>query len=77
MVVEQDDHEVDVAAQDVQDVVAADAQAVAVAGDDPHLELGARRLEPGGDRRRAAVDAVEAVGVHVVRAGGCCSRCRR
>ncbi len=66
-VVEQQDVEVDVAAQDVDQVVAADRERVAVAGDDPHRQLGPRRLEPGGDRRRAAVDGVEAVGVHVVR----------
>jgi len=48
-------------------VIAADRQAVAVAGDDPHVELGARDLEARRDGRRAAVDRVEAVRVHVVR----------
>ncbi len=66
LVVVQDDLQVHVAAQDVQDVVAADAQGVAVTGDHPDAELGPGGLEAGGDGRRAAVDAVEAVGVHVV-----------
>ncbi len=67
LVVEQQDLEADVAAQRVQQVVAADRQAVAVAGDDPDVELGVRELEPRRDRRRAAVDRMEAVGLEVVR----------
>ena len=61
------DRQVHVAAQRVDQVVATDRQHVAVAGDDPHVEVGARQRDAGGDRRRAAVDAVHAVGVHVVR----------
>ena len=67
LVVEQQDLQVHVAAQHVQHVVAADRQAVAVAGDHPDVELGVGELDAGGDRRRAAVDRVEAVGRHVVR----------
>ena len=66
-VVEEQDLQVDVAAQHVDQVVAADRERVAVAGDHPDRQLRPRHLEPGGDRRRAAVDGVEAVGVHVVR----------
>jgi hypothetical protein len=51
----------------VEDVVAPDRQRVAVAGDDPDHQLRARGLQAGGERRRAAVDRVEAVRVHVVR----------
>src|SRR6185369_3237105 len=39
----------------------------AVAGDDPYRKLGIGELDAGGDRKRAPVDAVEAVGVHVIR----------
>ena len=66
-VVEQDDVDVEVAADGVHQVVAADRQAVAVAGDDPHVQVGPHRLEARGHGRRAAVDRVHAVGVHVVR----------
>ncbi len=66
-VVEQQDLQVDVAAQGVDEVVAADAQGVAVAGDDPHGQVRAGDGEAGGDGRGAAVDGVHAVGVHVVR----------
>src|ERR1700724_2918655 len=44
-VVEHQDLHPDVAAQDVDQVVAADRHRVAVAGSDPHLELRARQLE--------------------------------
>src|SRR5258706_8338279 len=48
-------------------VVGADRQTIAVAGDYPDVELGIRELEPGRDRRRAAVDRVETIGLDVVR----------
>ena len=66
-VVEHDQVDVDVAAHRVDDVVAADRQRVAVAGDDPDHEVRPGGLEPGRERRRPAVDRVEAVRVHVVR----------
>ena len=66
-VVEQQHLEPHVAAQHVDEVVAADGQRVAVARGDPHVEVRPRDLQPRGDRRRAPVDGVEAVGVHVVR----------
>ena len=65
-VVEEQDLDRHVAAQRVDQVVAADRERVAVARDDPHREIGARGGEPGRERRRAAVDAVHPVGVHVV-----------
>ena len=67
LVVEQQDREVHVPAQRVDQVVAADREPVAVAGDDPHVEVRTGDRDPGRDRRRAAVDAVHAVGVHVIR----------
>src|SRR6266545_1027980 len=48
-------------------MVAADAQAVAVAGDHPDLEVRPRGLKSGGDGGGTSVYAVEAVRVHVVR----------
>ena len=42
-------------------------QRIAVAGDDPHVELGIGELDPGREGRRAAMDRVEAVGRHVIR----------
>jgi hypothetical protein len=66
-VVEQQDLQVHVAAQRVDQVVAADRQRVAVAGDDPDRQVRPRRRQAGRDRRRAAVDRVHPVGVHVVR----------
>ncbi len=69
-VVEQQDLEVDVAAQGVDEVVAADGQRVAVAGDDPHAQVAAGGGEAGGDGGGAAVDGVHPVGVHVVREAG-------
>ena len=66
-VVEQQDLEVDVAAQRVDQVVATDREGVTVAGDDPHRQVTARRGQAGGDGRGAPVDRVHAVGVEVVR----------
>ena len=42
-------------------------QSIAIAGDDPHRAVGARGLQAGRDVQGAAVNAVHAVGVHVVR----------
>ena len=70
LVVEQQDRQVDVAAKRMDQVVATDRQHVAVAADDPHVEIRAGHGEAGGDRRRAAVDRVHPVGVHVVREAG-------
>ena len=70
LVVEQQDGEVHVAAQRVDQVVATDRQHVAVTTHHPHVEVGAGDGQPGGHRRCPAVDAVHAVGVHVVREAG-------
>ena len=66
LVVEQQDVEIDVAADGVHGVVAADREHVAVAADHPHIERGVGELHAARDRRRAAVDGVEAVGRHVI-----------
>ena len=66
LVVEHQDLQRHVAAQRVDQVVAADRQRVAVAGHHPDREVVARGREPGRQRRSAAVDAVHPVGVHVV-----------
>src|SRR5690606_6667132 len=42
-------------------------EAVAITRHDPDIKLRVRELQPRCDRGRAAVDRVEAVGVHVVR----------
>jgi hypothetical protein len=67
LIVEHQHFEADVAPQHVNGVIAADGQGVAVAGGHPDFEIGARDLEAGGDGGRAAVNRVEAEGVHVIR----------
>ena len=47
-------------------VVAADAEGIAVAGDDPDVQVRIGELDPGGDSRRASVNGVESVRGHVV-----------
>ena len=69
-VVEEEDLQVHVAAQRVDEVVPADRERVAVAGDDPHGEVGPRHGEAGRDRGRATVDRVHPVRLHVVREPG-------
>jgi hypothetical protein len=66
LVVEQQHLAVEVAAQQVHGVIAADAECITVAGDDPYVEIGIGELDPCRHRRRATVDGVEAVGLHVI-----------
>jgi hypothetical protein len=67
LVVEEQHVDVHVAAQQVDQVVAADAQRIAIAGDHPHAQLGAHAAQAADDGGCAAVDAVHAVRVQVVR----------
>ena len=62
LVVHHDVGEVDVAADRVGQVAAADREAVAVAAGHQHQQVGVGDLDALGDGQRAAVDAVEAVG---------------
>ena len=66
LVVEEDDVQIDVAADGVDEVVAADGQRVAVACRDPHVEPRIGHLDARGHGIGAAVDRVEAEGLHVV-----------
>ena len=61
VVVHHDVGEVHVASASVQEVIAADRVAVAVAAGHQHGELGACHLQAGGRRERAAVHTVKAV----------------
>jgi hypothetical protein len=65
-VVEHDDLDPDVAAQGVDQMVAADRHGIAVAGGDPHLQIGPRNLDAGSYGRRPAMYRVKAKGIHVV-----------
>ena len=65
-VVEQQDRQVHVAAQRVDQVVAADRERVPVAGDHPDVQVGAADGHPGGDGGGPPVDRVHPVAVHVV-----------
>ena len=55
----------------MQQVIAADRQAVAVTGYDPDVEVGVGELEPGCECRSAAVNRMEAIGIDVVGKSGC------
>ena len=48
-------------------MIAADGQRVAVAGGNPHVEIGPGQIQTGGEGGGAAVDGMEAVGVEVIR----------
>ena len=65
-VVEDDIGHVEVAPAAVDEISGADTVAIAVATHRHHCELMVRELRAGGDRQRAAVQRVEAVGVDVV-----------
>ena len=65
LVVHHDVEQVDVAAHGVHEVVAADAEAVAVAAGHQHGQIVIGELHSSGHRQRAAVQGVHAVGVDV------------
>jgi hypothetical protein len=65
-VVEEQDFDIEVPANGMEKMIAADAQPVAVTGDDPDGQIGTGDLDPGGKGRRTPVNAVETVGVQVV-----------
>ena len=67
LVVVQDHGQVHVVPDRVDPVRGPDRAAVAVASVDEHVQVRARHLDALGERERAAVDAVEPVGLHVVR----------
>ena len=66
LVVEDGDVEILVAADRVDEVVAADGHRVAVAHVDPHAQSWVGQLDAGGDGAGTTVDAVETVGVDIV-----------
>jgi len=65
LVVEHHAGDVQIAPAGVDQVIAADRQAVAVAGDDDHFKIGPRQFQTGGERQRAAVGDMEGVGVDI------------
>jgi hypothetical protein len=67
LVVEQQDLAIEVTAQHMHRMVAADRERIAIAGDDPHVQLRVGELHPGRDRGRAAVDGVEAIALDIIR----------
>ena len=65
-VVEKNVVDVEVAPNCVNEVVAADRKCVTIAGDHPHTQVWIGALYSGCDCRRATVNAVKAIGVHVI-----------
>src|SRR5215212_5848279 len=66
-VIEEDVVDVEIAPDSMDEMVAANRQCVAVAGDHPNAEIRIRALDSGRHCRRASMNTVEAVGIHVVR----------
>ena len=67
LVVEEHQVDVDVPSDGVDEMVSADGQSVTVTAHLPDAEFRIGHLHTCGDGRGAAVDAVEPVGVHIVR----------
>ena len=65
-VVEEEDIDVEVTAENVEEVVPADAEAIPVPGNHPDGEVGVGDFDASSHCGRAAVDGVEAVGFHVI-----------
>jgi hypothetical protein len=65
-IVEQQDVQVDVAPDGVDQMIGADRQPVSVAGDDPYRQLRIGALDARRNRRRAAMNPVKPIRIHVV-----------
>src|SRR6266513_1061979 len=65
-VIEKNVIDVQVAPQHMHEVIAADRKRIAIAGDYPDTQFGIGGLYSRGDRRRAPMNAVETVRVHVI-----------
>jgi len=65
-VVEQQNVQVDVAAQGVDEVITPDAEGVTVASHHPDRQIRTGGGQASRDRRCASVDAVNTVGIHVI-----------
>lgn len=66
LVIEQHHVHIEVAAEQVNGMVTADAQAVAVTGHDPNAEVGPGCLQSAGNGCCTAVDGVHAVRIHII-----------
>ena len=66
LVIEEQDIQVEIAAQQMDSMVAADAEAVAIAGYHPDAEIRTTGLETRCDRRRPAMDRMHSIGIHVI-----------
>ena len=51
----------------MHEVITTDRQRIAVARDNPNVQLGASRLKAAGESRSPTVNAVHSVGVHIIR----------
>ena len=65
-VVDQQNIYIKITSQEVDQVVSADTEAVAVAGDHPDAQVGIGQLDAGGHGGSPAVDGMKAVGIHIV-----------
>ena len=66
LVIEENDREIHVAPEGVEQVVAADGQGVAVAGDYPYMQVWPAHRDTGRDRRGPPVNGMDAVSVHII-----------
>lgn len=66
LIIEQEDVDVKIAAQEVDGMVATNAKAVAISGNNPDAELGAGGLEAGCYGCGTTVDRVHAIGIHII-----------
>ena len=65
-VIEQEHLAVEIPAQQVSRMIAANRQAVAIAGDDPHIEIGIGEFDARGHRRRSAVNRMVPIGFDII-----------
>src|SRR5258705_10655345 len=65
-VIKKDVVDVKIPPDGVHEMIAANGEGITVAGNDPDAEIGIGTLDTGRNCRRATMNAVESIGVHVV-----------
>ena len=66
-VVEKHNFQLNIPAQRMDEMIATNAQTIAVTSDEPNVQVGSGDLEASGNRRSTTMNGMKAIRIHVVR----------